>query len=318
MSGEDRASSRRAEIRTISTEDAGQRIDNYLLRVLKGVPRSRIYRIMRRGEVRVNGGRIRADYRLKPGDQLRLPPVRTSSPRVPSAAVSGRSRLEDCVLYEDDRMLVLNKPSGMAVHGGSGISYGVIERLRLERPAAPYLELVHRLDRETSGCLLIAKRRSELRVLHELLRQGRVEKHYLALVKGRWTKGAVAVDFALRKNRLRSGERVVRVDPNGKPSFSRFSPVWTGNRASLMEVELGSGRTHQIRVHAAELGYPLAGDAKYGVPEFNREMRDIGLKRMFLHANSVAYTNPETGKYIHVSAPLADDLRVVLEALGDA
>jgi 23S rRNA pseudouridine955/2504/2580 synthase len=305
------------ETRTIRTEEAGQRIDNYLLRVLKGVPRSRIYRIMRRGEVRVNGRRIRADYRLQAGDQLRLPPVRISSSTASSAALSGIPRLEDYVLYEDDRILVLNKPSGMAVHGGSGVSHGVIETLRLQRPEAPYLELVHRLDRETSGCLLIAKRRSELRVLHELLRQGLVEKHYLALVKGRWTRGLVVVDFALQKNRLRSGERVVRVDPKGKPSLSRFTPVWIENRASLMEVELGSGRTHQIRVHAAELGYPLAGDDKYGDPEYNREMRHIGLKRMFLHANSVAYTNPATEKYVHVSAPLADDLRIVLEALED-
>jgi len=318
MSGEDRAASRGVEIRTISRQEAGQRVDNYLLKALKGVPRSRIYRSVRRGEVRVNGGRISADYRLQPGDQLRLPPVRVSSSKPLSSRQAGAPRLENDILYEDDRVLVLNKPSGMAVHGGSGVSFGVIETLRLERPAAPYLELVHRLDRETSGCLLIAKRRSELRLLHELLRGGRVEKRYLALVRGRWTKGQLAVDFALRKNRLRGGERMVRVDPNGKPSFSRFSPVWAENSASLMEVELGSGRTHQIRVHAAELGYPLAGDPKYGDPDYNREMRDIGLKRLFLHASSVAYTNPATGKCVHVSAPLADDLRIVLEALGHA
>jgi len=302
------------ELRTIGSEEAGQRVDNYLLRILKGVPRSRVYRILRRGEVRVNRGRIRADYRLQAGDLVRIPPIRTgnasSSKKPPPQQGLGNS-----ILYEDDRIIVLNKPAGMAVHGGSGLSYGVIEALRAERPNAPYLELVHRLDRETSGCLLIAKRRSELRTLHELMRAGRVEKHYLALVKGHWTKGSLAVDFALRKNQLMGGERIVRVDPDGKPSRSRFKPVTRWKHISLMEVELESGRTHQIRVHAAALGHPLAGDTKYGDPEFNREMRKLGLKRLFLHAGSIAYQIPDTGRSIHVSAPLADDLRKVLDGL---
>lgn len=304
----------RAELRTIGSEEAGQRVDNYLLRVLKGVPRSRVYRILRRGEVRVNRGRIRADYRLQAGDQVRIPPVRTGNATVPGP-VSPGTRLNDAVLFEDQRIIVLNKPAGMAVHGGSGLSYGVIEALRAERPEAPYLELVHRLDRETSGCLLVAKRRSELRLIHQLMRTGEVQKHYLALTRGHWTKGQLAVDFALRKNHLQGGERIVRVDPEGKPSRSVFKPVSAWNDASLLEVELESGRTHQIRVHAAEIGYPLAGDSKYGDPEFNRKMKKSGLKRLFLHASSIAYRDPDTGRDIHVSAPLADDLRKVVDVL---
>lgn len=303
----------RAERRTIGAEEAGQRVDNYLLRILKGVPRSRVYRILRRGEVRVNRGRIRADYRLQAGDEVRIPPIRAGN--LDGARPPPNCRLGDAILFEDSRILILNKPPGMAVHGGSGLSYGVIEALRAERPNAPYLELVHRLDRETSGCLLIAKRRSELRSLHALMRAGQVEKRYLALVKGHWTRGQLAVDFALRKKRLAGGERVVRVDPDGKPSRSRFKPVSLWKHASLMEVELESGRTHQIRVHAAQLGHPLAGDTKYGDAEFNREMRKLGLKRLFLHASSIAYQDPDTGRSIHISAPLADDLRKILDDL---
>lgn len=307
----------RVEIRTIGTGEAGQRLDNYLLKILKGVPRSHVYRILRRGEVRVNRGRIRADYRLQPGDKVRIPPVRRTTGNAAARKTAPVNHgLEGAILYEDERILVLNKPPGMAVHGGSGLSYGIIEALRAERPAAPYLELVHRLDRETSGCLMIAKRRSELRILHELLRQGQVEKNYLALVRGYWTKGHFAVDFALRKNQLSSGERIVRIDPEGKPSRSRFKPVSTLDHASLVEVELESGRTHQIRVHAAEIGHPLAGDTKYGDPVFNRAMKKkYGLKRLFLHASSIAYRNPATGRGVHVNAPLADDLRSTLEGL---
>lgn len=301
----------------VGDEDAGQRIDNFLLRQLKGAPRSLIYRILRRGEVRVNKGRIKPEYRVRSGDQVRVPPVRLGAPAAaPDGSVAG-SRLEGRILYEDDRLLVVDKPAGMAVHGGSGLSYGVIEALRAARPEAKFLELVHRLDRETSGCLLIAKRRSELRMLHDLLRNGAVEKRYLALVRGRWTLGDKRIDAPLLKNQLRSGERIVTVDIGGKAADSRFRPVEIHAEASLMEIELGTGRTHQIRVHGAHAGFPLACDEKYGDPEFNRRMRELGLKRLFLHAHSIGFADPDTGREIHVSTPLPDDLRAVLDRLTE-
>ena len=247
----------------VNAGQAGQRIDNFLLRVLKGVPKSRIYRLLRKGEVRVNRGRIRADYRLKEGDQVRIPPVRMAERQAPNPTAGALDVLAGSIIYEDERLLVLDKPAGMAVHGGSGLSFGVIEALRALRPEAPYLELVHRLDRDTSGCLLIAKRRSELRTLHELLR---------SFLEGYGT-------------------------------------------ASLMEAVLKTGRTHQIRVHAAHAGHPLAGDAKYGDVEFNRELRKPGLKRLFLHAHFVAFRDEERQREIEVSAPLAPDLRKLIQQL---
>jgi 23S rRNA pseudouridine955/2504/2580 synthase len=302
----------------ISPAQAGQRIDNFLLRHLKGVPKSRIYRLLRKGEVRVNKGRIKPEYRLKTGDQVRIPPVRVSD-SAPPAAPDGwtMEALADAVLYEDERLLVINKPAGMAVHGGSGQRYGVIEALRCLRPEAPYLELVHRLDRDTSGCLMIAKRRSELRMLHELLRQGGVDKHYLLLAQGDWSRGPHRVSAPLRKNLLRSGERVVRVDENGKPALTHFRFLESYGGASLMEADLRTGRTHQIRVHAAHAGHPLAGDEKYGDTEFNRIMRKLGLKRLFLHAHSLAFEDRERGRMIHVSAPLSEDLRKLIQQLEE-
>jgi len=299
----------------ISADQAGQRIDNFLLRVLKGVPRSRIYRLLRKGEVRVNKGRIRPEYRLQSGDQVRIPPVRVAAPSAASPAAQSLEILADAVLYEDDRLLVLNKPAGMAVHGGSGLSYGVIEALRAARPEAPYLELVHRLDRATSGCLMIAKRRSELRMLHELLRRGDIEKRYLLLVEGDWSQGPFRIDAALNKNQLSGGERIVRVDPEGKSAMTHFRFLEAYPGASLMEAELKTGRTHQIRVHAAHAGHPLAGDEKYGSGDFNRQMRDLGLKRMFLHAHYVAFEDSERGRSIEVSAPLGVDLRKLVQQL---
>jgi 23S rRNA pseudouridine955/2504/2580 synthase len=299
----------------ISAEQAGQRIDNFLLRTLKGVPKSRIYRLLRKGEVRVNKGRIRAEYRLKVGDQVRIPPVRVAetSPAVPGSSVL--QRLADAIIYEDERLLVLDKPSGIAVHGGSGLNYGVIEGLRALRPQAPYLELVHRLDRETSGCLMIAKKRSELRTLHELLRSGAVQKRYLLLAAGDWRQGPCQVEAALKKNQLSGGERVVRVDPHGKAALTRFRCLEAYAGASLMEADLGTGRTHQIRVHAAYAGHPLAGDEKYGDPVFNRRMRELGLKRLFLHAHYLAYQDPERGRNLEFSAPLDEELRAVIQQL---
>ena len=305
------------ELVEISADLAGQRIDNFLLNRLKGAPRSLIYRIVRRGEVRVNKGRIRPEYRLKAGDTVRIPPVKLaprSTPPRPGTQVL--RQLEAAILYEDDRLLILNKPSGLAVHGGSGLSYGVIEGLRALRPQAPYLELVHRLDRETSGCLLIAKKRSALRRLHELLRSNRIDKRYLALLKGQWRGGSRQVTAPLLKNVLRSGERMVRVDPAGKAASSVFHPLAVSNTASLVEVKLETGRTHQVRVHAASLDQPIAGDDKYGDANFNRQLREAGLKRLFLHAQALRFQLTEGEPAIEVSAPLDEELKQVLHRLN--
>jgi 23S rRNA pseudouridine955/2504/2580 synthase len=299
----------------ISAEEAGQRIDNFLHRYLKGVPKSRIYRLLRKGEVRVNKGRAKPEYRIQRGDQVRIPPLRMATSADPGPAAKRAGRLLDAVLYEDERLLVLNKPAGMAVHGGSGLSFGVIEALRALRPEAPYLELVHRLDRDTSGCLLVAKRRSELRTLHELLRNGQVEKRYLLLVQGEWPQGQHEVKAALKKNLLRGGERLVQIDPDGKEARTCFRLLESYPRASLLEAELKTGRTHQIRVHAAYTGHPLAGDEKYGDSDFNRQMRALGLRRLFLHAHYVAFTDTDRQRSVAVSAPMSTDLRNVIQQL---
>lgn len=303
----------------VTADEAGQRLDNFLISRLKGVPRTRIYRMLRKGEVRVNKGRTAAAYRLCPGDTVRIPPVRLSAPGPGSRAGTGaREFLEGRILFEDNRLIVLDKPSGMAVHGGSGLSFGVIEALRAARPEAPYLELVHRLDRETSGCLMVAKRRSYLRALHKLLRQGNVEKRYLALVRGHWDLGTQLLEDPLKTHHREGGERHVKVEEGGKSAASRFSPVQTFRAASLVEVEIHTGRTHQIRVQAAEAGHPLAGDEKYGDPDFNRRARAMGLRRMFLHAHSLAYEDPISREWRSFSSPLPGDLRAVLEVLESA
>jgi 23S rRNA pseudouridine955/2504/2580 synthase len=299
----------------VSEDEAGQRLDNFLLARLKGVPKSHVYRLLRKGEVRVNKGRAKPDYRVEPGDEVRLPPVRRPEPgETPPRGRNAGLRLESCIIHEDERLIVLDKPTGIAVHGGSGLSHGVIEALRSARPDAPYLELVHRLDRETSGCLLIAKRRSTLRALHELLREGRVEKRYLALVKGRWELGEVRLEDRLRKT-VRGGERVVTVDETGKTAASIFRPVEIGSAASLLEVRIMTGRTHQIRVQAAEAGHPLAGDERYGDRDYNRRMKQLGLERLFLHAASVGWEDPVSGEWRVYSTPLPDDLGEVLSSL---
>ncbi len=309
-----------SEVR-VGSEYAGQRIDNFLLRELKGVPRSRLYRVLRKGEVRVNKGRVKADYRLQTGDLVRIPPLRLPEPREPARAPDAqRTRVEEGVLYEDARLLVLDKPAGLAVHGGSGLSYGLIETLRQIRPGAE-LELVHRLDRDTSGCLLIAKRRSTLRQLHELIRGGAMEKHYLALLVGDLPRERVSVNAALAKNVLKGGERMVRVDEtSGKPARTLFRRLarasLDGQALTLVDAELITGRTHQIRVHAAHLGAPLAGDAKYGDFEANRRLKSIGLGRLFLHASRLSVEADHLERPLSVSAPLPDDLARVLRALG--
>jgi 23S rRNA pseudouridine955/2504/2580 synthase len=298
------------------TEDAGQRIDNFLMRKLKGVPRSYIYRILRKGEVRVNKGRVKAPYKIQPGDLVRIPPVRiNTSGAPPRPSDQLRKTLEQAVVYEDERLLVLNKPSGMAVHGGSGLSSGVIEMLRAIRPDERHLELVHRLDRETSGCLLISKRRSSLRILHELMRENRVDKRYLALLAGRWRKGVQVVDKPLKKNTLSGGERVVRVDAEGKPAETRFKRLRRFKDATLVEVELVTGRTHQIRVHSAWLGTPVLGDTKYGEDAANKEIRKLGLRRLFLHAHQVSFRWPGEQSDRVVQAPLPQDLVELVDKL---
>ncbi len=309
--------SKRPQVResTINDEQGGQRVDNYLLKCLKGVPKSRVYRLLRKGEVRVNGRRIKPEYRLEPGDRVRIPPVRTAEARPSDPNRSLVERVEASILYEDDRLIVLNKPSGIAVHGGSGVSYGVIEALRASRPTARFLELAHRLDRDTSGCLVVAKRRSALRAFQEQLRGTGIEKRYLALLKGSWRGGVRRVDAPLRKNVLRSGERMVNVDPEGKPALSLFRPVTIYKAATLVEVTLLTGRTHQIRVHARHLGQPIAGDAKYGDEAFNRFMAERGLKRLFLHAHQLGFTLDEASTTLRIEAPLDPALSAVLNQL---
>ncbi len=300
----------------IGADEAGQRIDNFLITCLKGVPKSRIYRLLRKGEVRVNKGRVKAHYRLCEGDRIRIPPVRVSeAPITHGAAKTMGQRLEGNILYEDEWLLVLNKPAGMAVHGGSGLHGGVIEALRVSRPQAKTLELVHRLDKETSGCLLIAKKRQVLRTLHALMRDDAVEKRYLALMTGDWKHRREMVDVPLRKYVLRSGERMVRVDSAGKPSQTEFRRLQRFAEAALVEARLLTGRTHQIRVHASHLGYPVAGDRRYGQAESNRRWRNLGLKRMFLHAWRLDFHHPATDMPLHIEAPFPQELECILKKL---
>ena len=297
---------------SVSADQAGQRVDNFLLARFRGLPRSRVYRLLRRGEVRVNGGRIGPEHRLQAGDRVRLPPVDLPPPRPPQQAPTRQlDELGACILYEDERLLVLDKPAGLACHGGSGIRYGAIEALRQLRPNQPFLELVHRLDRDTSGCLLIAKRRSTLRALHEQLRTGAVEKRYLALLTGQFAGRRQRVDAPLARYE-RGGERLVRVDAAGKPAATVFHARERYPQATLVEAELLSGRTHQIRVHAAHLGCPLAGDAKYGDPQAEARLGDIGLRRLFLHAAELEIAPLDGVGARHFSAPLPSALESVL------
>ncbi len=302
-----------ARLVEVSSDYGGQRIDNFLLHLLKGVPRSMIYRILRKGEVRVNGARIRPDYRLQAGDKVRIPPVRLAQNAVPVCPPQALlDQLEKAVLYEDQQILVLNKPAGVAVHKGSGLHFGVIDICRILRPQAPFLELAHRLDRETSGCLVLAKSLPALRAMHDALRAGTTKKRYLALVQGYWKRGAVAVSEPLRKG-LRGGERVVTVGVTGKSAKTHFRPVNFFRQASLLEVILATGRTHQIRVHAAYTKHPIAGDDKYGNSQFNQEMARYGLRRLFLHAHSI--TVPLGSREGEFSAPLDEELKNVLDNL---
>jgi len=300
----------RTELAT--ADDAGQRIDNYLLRVLRGVPRTRVYRLLRKGEVRVNGGRVKPAYRLQEGDLVRLPPVRAErhpDGRLPPAALE---RLRDSVLYEDERCLVIDKPQGLAVHAGSGLAAGVIDGMRELRPDLGGLELVHRLDRDTSGCLLLARGRPALRVLQQELRDGGFDKTYAALLVGHWAGPETTVDLALRRDVLSSGERMVRPDATGKSARSHFRRLCGSDRLTLAEVVIDTGRTHQIRVHAASLGHPVLGDSKYGDAPAARAALGRKPPRLYLHAWRLAFTGAD-GR-VTVESPLPEEFRTLADA----
>ncbi|NND83290.1 MAG: RluA family pseudouridine synthase [Gammaproteobacteria bacterium] len=304
----------------VDPEAEGQRLDNFLMRRLKGVPKSLIYRIIRKGEVRVNKGRVKQTTRLQAGDIVRVPPLQRAVSVAPK--VSGKyAFLLDCVLFEDDVLLVIDKPSGLAVHAGSGISVGVIEAMRSLRPDLKYLELAHRLDRATSGCLVLAKKAAALRTLNDdfknnSLRNPRLDKRYLALVKGRWRHGERRVTKALNTEARRAGERHVMVEESGSYASSIFTPVVCNDQASLIEVKLLTGRTHQVRVHAAAENHPLAGDERYGDADFNSSMKQFGLNRLFLHAAKLAVHHPISGARLEFSAALPHVLVGVLEKIG--
>jgi len=301
----------------IAPELAGQRIDNFLRTQLKGVPKTLIYRILRKGEVRVNKGRIKPEYKLKAGDVVRVPPLRLAERDAPEPLAQGLlARLEASIVFEDKALIVLNKPAGIAVHGGSGLNYGVIEAFRQIRPDTKEIELVHRLDRDTSGLLMIAKKRSMLRHLHEALRGTGVDKRYLALVRGSWPTAKKQINAPLLKNNLRSGERMVEVNVEGKEALTEFRVVRRfGDFATLVEASPITGRTHQIRVHAMHAGHSIAGDSKYGDEEFTREIRELGGKRLFLHAHSLRVKLPD-GEVLSVEAPVDDVWARTLERLG--
>ncbi|NHW03202.1 23S rRNA pseudouridine(955/2504/2580) synthase RluC [Stutzerimonas degradans] len=302
----------------VAPELAGQRIDNFLRTQLRGVPKTLIYRILRKGEVRVNKGRVKPEYKLQAGDLVRVPPLRLAERDEPEPLAQGLlERLEAAIVYEDKALIVLNKPAGIAVHGGSGLSYGVIEALRQLRPDAKELELVHRLDRDTSGLLMIAKKRSMLRHLHQALRGDGVDKRYMALVRGRWETSKKQVNAPLLKNTLRSGERMVEVTEDGKEALTLFRVLRRfGDFATLVEARPVTGRTHQIRVHARHAGHSIAGDSKYGDEEFTREIRELGGKRLFLHAYALRVPLPDGGE-LALEAPVDEVWTRTLEKLGE-
>ena len=301
----------------VAPDVAGQRIDNFLRTQLKGVPKTLIYRILRKGEVRVNKGRIKPEYKLQAGDIVRVPPLRLAERDEPAPLAQGLlERLEAAIVYEDKALIVLNKPAGIAVHGGSGLDYGVIEAFRQLRPDVPDIELVHRLDRDTSGLLMIAKKRSMLRHLHEALRGDGVDKRYMALVHGNWPTAKKRISAPLLKNNLRSGERMVEVNPEGKEALTEFKVLRRfGEFATLVEARPITGRTHQIRVHAQHAGHSIAGDAKYGDEQFSREIRDLGGKRLFLHACALSVALPD-GARLRLEAPVDDIWTRTVERLG--
>ncbi len=312
---EDRPANHGVHNLSVGEDSAGQRLDNFLVRNLKGVPKTRLYRALRKGEIRVNKGRVKADYRLAAGDSVRIPPLRRPSPSEPTPLPRyWVQQIGLRVVYEDDSLLVINKPSGLAVHGGSGLSFGLIESLRQLRPADRYLELVHRLDRDTSGLIMIARRPAMLRELHRQLREDKVDKRYLALVAGKWPASLRVVEAPLEKNVLQSGERMVRVAREGKRSVTEFKVVERFDGATLVEAKPVTGRTHQIRVHARHAGFPLLGDDKYSDERSAALTRALGLQRLFLHARSLRLLLPESGP-LALEAALDPDLENILSKL---
>ncbi|WP_027697100.1 23S rRNA pseudouridine(955/2504/2580) synthase RluC [Vibrio litoralis] len=299
----------------IDADMAGQRIDNFLRNQLKQIPKSMVYRILRKGEVRVNKKRVKAEYKLQAGDIVRIPPVRISAEE-DAASVSTKldkvSELEHCIIFEDDSMLILNKPSGTAVHGGSGLKFGAIEALRALRPQARFLELVHRIDRDTSGILLVAKKRSALRHLQAQFREKTVQKYYFALVMGEWKSSCKVVKAPLLKNEVNS---IVRVNPNGKPSETRYKILEKFNQATLVQASPITGRTHQIRVHCQYVGHPIAWDDRYGDRRFDAYTGQVGLNRLFLHAANIKFTHPATEETMDISAPMEAKLEKALAGL---
>jgi 23S rRNA pseudouridine955/2504/2580 synthase len=296
----------RATTLEVGEDAAAQRIDNFLIRHLKGVPKSHVYRVLRSGEVRVNSGRVKPDYRLQTGDRVRVPPIRIAEKQ--AGSVPARPA-EFPVVFEDAALLVIDKPSGVAVHGGSGVSFGVIESLRAARPQAKFLELVHRLDRDTSGLLMIAKKRTALVELHRMLREGEVEKIYTAMAKGCWQGKARELRESLHKYVTASGERRVSVREDGMVAATRVQPVKTAEDCSLLELHLLTGRTHQIRVHLAHAGHPVLGDDKYGDFELNKQLSKRGVRRLFLHAGRLSLVHPLTGEPVRLESPLPEDMR---------
>ena len=291
----------RATTLEVGEEAEAQRIDNFLMRILKGVPKSHVYRVLRSGEVRVNSGRIKPEYRLKAGDRIRVPPIRISEKKAPTAKPLGLP-----VVFEDAALIVIDKPSGVAVHGGSGVSFGVIESLRAERPEARFLELAHRLDRDTSGLLIVAKKRSALTALHAMLREGKVEKIYQAIAKGVPARPSFEISESLHKYVTSQGERRVAVREDGKASVTRVKVVKAGASFSLLELRLLTGRTHQIRVHLQHAGHPVLGDDKYGDFPLNRELK---VKRLMLHAASLAFSHPLSGAALAFKAEVPDGMK---------
>lgn len=301
-----------ARLVEVSEADEGQRLDNFLIRLCKGVPKSHLYKAVRGGQVRVNRGRCQVDYRLQLGDVVRIPPIRVATSTVPPAPAKTFE-----VAYQDDAILVINKPAGVAVHGGSGVSHGVIESLRAASPELKFLELVHRLDRDTSGLLILAKRRSALVKLHALMREGKVKKHYLALVQGRVVNDRQHVKLPLTKWLTASGERRVRTDPEGQSAHTIVTCLRRTEGYSLLDCELRTGRTHQIRVHLAAIGHPILGDTKYGEDEMQAVWRTGGVKRMFLHAWQLGFDHPLTGEHVQVEAAMPASFEQMMQTLTE-
>ncbi len=319
MSASDRLDPERVSHLRVGSDRAGQRIDNFLLSLLKGVPRAHVYRIVRRGEVRVNRGRVMASYRLREGDSVRVPPVRRAQERRGEPPAALLARLSGRIVYRDHHLVVLDKPAGMPVHGGTGVRWGVVELMRVLLPQDEALDLAHRLDRHTSGCLVLARQRQVLGEIHEAFRRGAVDKGYLLLTRGRWDAAQTCIRRGLATGGRVGGERHVRVDDDGKTAVTRFRPLALyrlgTQEVTLVEARPETGRMHQIRVHALEAGHPIAGDHRYGEAVFNARMREAGLHRLFLHAHELAL--PGRPQW-HFSTPLAAELAKVLERLEAA